>query len=294
MIIHACVIIRMFNNFALLNIIKFGYITVSHIVSRTNRESSNIPLLRVKVTRYDGKGDFPLAAAVMLMCVRTRLLTNNLSPPFFTPLEPPTILPPFSFLLNRVACSTALFIPQTYPQAICACKRKRKKRLASNGYGVAREYCSCKSPYRSTNGGSFIIIVDVPTGARYRRIFHLVSSSLCPCPSGMSFYSSILLVVVFVYVDVTGFQRGNDIKRTRPRSGTTCRLVSPLPVIINRERVFQGPPRAVSSLWEAPNWKNCILVEETNDIPARFIRRWVSVKAFRGELCSTGKVIVVG
>lgn len=106
---------------------------------------------------------------------------------------------------------------------------------------MAREYCSCKSPYRSTNGGSFIIIVDVPTGARYRRIFHLVSSSLCPCPSGMSFYSSILLVVVFVYVDVTGFQRRNDIKRTHPRSGTTCRLVSPLPVIINRERVFQGP-----------------------------------------------------
>lgn len=85
MIIHACVIIRMFNNFALLNIIKFGYITVNHIASRTNRESSNIPLLRVKVTRYDSKGDFPLAAAVMLMCVRTRLLTNNLSPPFLLP-----------------------------------------------------------------------------------------------------------------------------------------------------------------------------------------------------------------
>lgn len=66
------------------------------------------------------------------------------------------------------------FVPQTYPPtpSICVCKRKRKKkkrekeRLAPNGYDAAREYCSRKSPYRSTNGGSFIIIL-----ALYRRPF---------------------------------------------------------------------------------------------------------------------------
>lgn len=82
-----------------------------------------------------------------------------------------------------------------------------------------------------------------------------LSSSMCPLASVSSSFSlaptsapSPRPPVVAVYVDAAPLHRGNDIKRTCPRSGRTCRLVSPLPVIINRERVFQRPLRAVSSL----------------------------------------------
>lgn len=49
-------------------------------------------------------------------------------------------------------CSANL--PPSFPPHLQT-KKKKKERLAPNGY----EYCSRKSPYRSTNGGSFIIIV---------------------------------------------------------------------------------------------------------------------------------------
>lgn len=80
---------------------------------------------------------------------------------FSTPLRssPP---PSSSFLFNRSRPSHGWFysillfrkLTPLLPSPF-ANEKKKKERLAPNGY----EYCSRKSPYRSTNGGSFIIIV---------------------------------------------------------------------------------------------------------------------------------------
>lgn len=50
-------------------------------------------------------------------------------------------------------------------------KERKKKRLSSNGYIMAWEYCTRKSSYRPTNGGSFIIIVNGPNGVDIFELF---------------------------------------------------------------------------------------------------------------------------
>lgn len=95
--------------------------------------------------------------------------------PFSSPFPPPplffnplTIFLPFLFLpvqpvttIRGWFYSILLFRKLTPPLPLFARanergkkKKREKERLAPNGYDAAREYCSRKSPYRSTNGGS--------------------------------------------------------------------------------------------------------------------------------------------
>lgn len=138
----------------------------------------------------------------------------------FPPPPPPLSLfqPPYDLPSPSLpSCSTGHdhpwmvlfhpFVPQTYPpphslylrvQTKEEKKKKREKeRLAPNGYDAAREYCSRKSPYRSTNGGSFIIILALYRRPFFSRPRHCLASLLAHATSRLS-------------------QKGWVIGRTRP------------------------------------------------------------------------------
>lgn len=185
--------------------------------------------------------------------------------PFFqgSPRTPPgaTILPALSFLLEPRAPVPLPFYSRKLTRRPFAHANEGEKSVRpSNGYGVAREYCPCKSPYRSTNGGSFIIIADVPTdagivGLFYPRVVPSSSSSLFPVTR--LFPSSVVLVSTPICQPA--FTEGTTSKeRVVPvRGDSLSPRFSVPPVIVNREREFLGPSRAISSLRAASNWKNC-------------------------------------
>lgn len=138
--------------------------------------------------------------------------------PFSSPFPPPplffnplTIFLPFLFLpvqpvttIRGWFYSILLFRKLTPPLPLFARanergkkKKREKERLAPNGYDAAREYCSRKSPYRSTNGGSFIIILALYRRPFFSRPRHCLASLLAHATSHLS-------------------QKGWVIGRTRP------------------------------------------------------------------------------
>lgn len=138
--------------------------------------------------------------------------------PFSSPFPPPplffnplTIFLPFLFLpvqpvttIRGWFYSILLFRKLTPPLLLFARanergkkKKREKERLAPNGYDAAREYCSRKSPYRSTNGGSFIIILALYRRPFFSRPRHCLASLLAHATSHLS-------------------QKGWVIGRTRP------------------------------------------------------------------------------
>lgn len=138
--------------------------------------------------------------------------------PFSSPFPPPplffnplTIFLPLLFLpvqpvttIRGWFYSILLFRKLTPPLPLFARanergkkKKREKERLAPNGYDAAREYCSRKSPYRSTNGGSFIIILALYRRPFFSRSRHCLASLLAHATSRLS-------------------QKGWVIGRTRP------------------------------------------------------------------------------
>lgn len=116
-------------------------------------------------------------------------------------------------------CSANL--PPSFPPHL---QTKKKKKSGWPLMDTTREYCSRKSPYRSTNGGSFIIIVAL-----------FVSSAIFLASSSLPRLTPRLVARATPRL-YQGMEGGYDVGRTRLRSfaGTSSSFV----IVCNRDTAF--------------------------------------------------------